>query len=119
MGSTKRIGYSHERITMSNLFKALGHPARLSILELLLDDYRYNCNELTDQLPLSNSTISKHISIMFEQGILGSEVHLNNTFYTINPLVFESLNSFMEEKSERIKELDLNYRSVYFNKIST
>lgn len=114
MGSTKRIGYSAKRKSLSNLFKALGHPARISILELLLQNERHNCSEIANVIPLSLSTISRHLAVMFESGLLGAEVECNNTFYTINPIALHELRSYLDQKCERNEELGFNYSKVYF-----
>ena len=114
MGSTKRIGYSKSIIEFSNLFKALGHPARLKILELIVKEGQLNCKSLTFLLPLSQATISKHTSIMIECGILGVECMKNNSYYTINNEIIPLINTYLFSKNESLHTLDLNYSKVYF-----
>jgi DNA-binding transcriptional ArsR family regulator len=54
----------------ANIIKALSHPARLFIVEELQKDERCVC-ELTDMLDFDTSTISKHLSILKNAGIVG------------------------------------------------
>jgi DNA-binding transcriptional ArsR family regulator len=64
--------------------KALGHPARVAILELLSKKCNCICNDLVESLPLAQSTVSQHLKILKEVGLVISiekapsvEYHLN------------------------------------------
>lgn len=59
---------------LSRLAKALGHPARVHILELLLAKNSCVAGELADELPLAASTVSQHLKILKEAGLIKGEV---------------------------------------------
>jgi ArsR family transcriptional regulator len=68
--------------THAVIFKALGHPARLQIVTLLADGERCVC-DLTEQVGLDMSTISKHLSILVHAGVLVNERRANKIFHRL------------------------------------
>lgn len=114
MGSTKRTGYTQEQIELSTIFKAFGHPARIRIIDVLIQNKSMNGKELSDQLPLSISTISRHLTILAECGILGCQVEKNYTYFTINPTVLSIMDSYLSKHLEQNQKSKMNYTKVYF-----
>jgi ArsR family transcriptional regulator, arsenate/arsenite/antimonite-responsive transcriptional repressor len=55
------------------LAKALGHPARVRILELLLAKDAC-CGEIVDELPLAQATVSQHLKVLKEAGLIVGEI---------------------------------------------
>jgi len=55
---------------LSRLAKALGHPARVRIVRLLLRRDSCMCGDIVDQLPLAQSTVSQHLKVLKEAGII-------------------------------------------------
>lgn len=77
--------------THALIFKALGHPARLQIVTLLADGERCVC-DLTEQVGLDISTISKHLSILVRAGVLVNERRANKIFHRLRtPCVLKVL----------------------------
>lgn len=75
----------------AQIFKALGHPARLQIVTLLADGERCVC-DLTEQVGLDISTISKHLSILVSAGVLVNERRANKIFHRLRtPCVLKVL----------------------------
>ena len=63
------------------LAKALGHPARVRIMRLLLSrDARY-CGELVDELPLAQATVSQHLKVLKDAGLVVGEIEGLRTCY--------------------------------------
>ncbi|MFA5039506.1 MAG: metalloregulator ArsR/SmtB family transcription factor [Candidatus Omnitrophota bacterium] len=58
------------RVQKSDIFKALGHPVRLRIVEGLLKKNECNVNRMVRELGLPQSTVSQHLGILKNQGIL-------------------------------------------------
>ncbi len=81
MGATKREFYTEDQIQMANMFKALGHPARITILEKLAEDENLNCTNLHTLIPLAKSTISYHLKELFENGILGYAIRGSSCYH--------------------------------------
>lgn len=61
MGTTKRAGFESNINEISEIFKALGHPARIQIINSLLIKNNATCGEIVGILPLAQSTVSKHL----------------------------------------------------------
>ncbi|SMP47634.1 transcriptional regulator, ArsR family [Desulfonatronum zhilinae] len=54
--------------------KALGHPARVTILLHLLQADRCVCGELVNILPLAQSTVSQHLKLLKDAGLIQGEI---------------------------------------------
>lgn len=75
----------------SELFKALGHPVRLRILEILHSGEK-TVSELQTALDIEASSVSQQLSIMRARQLVNSRKNGTNVFYTIrDPLIFELL----------------------------
>lgn len=74
MGSTKSADFSESDVLLAKWAKALGHPARISILRLLLQKGTCICGDIVDELPLSQSTISQHLRELKMAGFIKGEV---------------------------------------------
>lgn len=83
MGLTKTQHFTAQQNRAAQLAKALGHPARIAILELLQNNSCI-CSELVDELPLSQSTISQHLKALKEAGIIQGDIEGPRTCYCIN-----------------------------------
>lgn len=59
---------------LANLCRALGHPARVLILRVLLAKDVCMAGELVDLVPLAASTVSQHLKILKEAGLIKGEV---------------------------------------------
>ncbi|KAF2956318.1 metalloregulator ArsR/SmtB family transcription factor [Marinitoga sp. 38H-ov] len=64
---------------ISNVFKSLSHPVRLKIIRLL-ENEKLSVYELTDKLNSSQSSISQHLKILEENGIITKEKQGNIVF---------------------------------------
>lgn len=89
MASIQRIGFSQSQNDLSIIFKALGHPARIAIIETLLNNEKIMCKVLTSEIKLSGPTVSKHLQILLESGLLGYEKIFNATYYVVNPMLVD------------------------------
>ncbi len=66
----------------ARIFKALGHPTRLYIVETLADGEKCVC-EFVDAVGADFSTISKHLSVLKEAGIIEDEKRGLQVFYRL------------------------------------
>ncbi|WP_417668058.1 ArsR/SmtB family transcription factor [Roseibium sp.] len=55
---------------LAQVFRALGHPARLSILDALSANPDACCGNIVDRLPLAQSTVSQHLQVLKDAGLL-------------------------------------------------
>lgn len=59
---------------LAGLAKALGHPARVKILRFLLEREECMAGGIADELPLAQSTVSQHLKVLREAGLVYGEV---------------------------------------------
>lgn len=64
---------------------AVAHPARVRILKLLIDKEACVCGELVELMPLAQSTVSQHLKILKEAGLVQGEVDGPKVCYCVNP----------------------------------
>lgn len=98
MGASKSDFFTENQNNLANIFKALGHPARIAILEHLLQQNSCICNDLVNILPLSQSTVSQHLRELKNANIIKGSIEGNSVCYCIN-----------EETIELIQRTILNY----------
>jgi len=96
MGASKTDHFSPEQVEMSAIIKALGHPARLSILEHLLKVDSCVCGDIVDVIPLSQPTISQHLKELKMVGLIKGTVEGNSVCYCLNENIIEKLFTFIE-----------------------
>lgn len=69
---------------LADLAWALAHPARVSIVRLLIHRQACVCGEIVGELPLAQSTVSQHLKILKESGLVQGEVDGPKVCYCIN-----------------------------------
>ncbi|MBB3205185.1 ArsR family transcriptional regulator [Rhodopirellula rubra] len=74
---------------------AIAHPARVQIVRLLIGREACVCGEIVNCLPLAQSTVSQHLKILKESGLIQGEVDGPKVCYCINPKQLEKLKSFV------------------------
>ena len=73
----------------SKICKALGHPARVRIVEYLREADQCICGEIVDMLPLAQSTVSQHLKILKESGLVKGEIEGPRTCYCLDRAVMD------------------------------
>lgn len=114
MASIQRAGFSDAHNQNSQVFKALAHPARLAIIEQLVQNERIICKEIELEIPLSQSSVSGHLKILLESGILGYEKIDNVTYYVINPLMLEGASKIIQSTINETNRQDHDYQRTFF-----
>lgn len=75
---------SNEDVEVAVLAKALGHPMRVRILRILLGQEACFCGELVDLLPLAQATVSQHLKVLKEAGLIRGEIEGPRVCYCAN-----------------------------------
>jgi ArsR family transcriptional regulator len=70
---------------LARLAKALAHPARVAILRRLLASGECVCGEIVSGLPLAQATVSQHLKVLKEAGLIQGEVDGPRVCYCVNP----------------------------------
>jgi len=82
--------------------KALGHPARIAILKLLAQRDTCFCGDITEVLPLAQSTVSQHLKALKAAGLITGEVEGVRTCYCLNPDGVKELKNLLSELSDEL-----------------
>lgn len=69
---------------LAKLTWALAHPARVRIVRLLLNRNSCMCGEIVEEMPLAQSTVSQHLKILKETGLVQGEIDGPRVCYCIN-----------------------------------
>lgn len=77
-------GYSEEQEQLARYAKALGHPVRIRILEILAGSSCCYSGDMIDDLPIARSTLSQHLSELREAGLIQGEINPPKIKYCIN-----------------------------------
>lgn len=84
MGLTKTEEYTKSQIDLAGFAKALGHPARIAILQFLVDRKACVCGDIVDKLPLSQSTVSQHLHELKKVGLIKGDIDGPSICYCID-----------------------------------
>jgi len=76
---------------LARLTWALAHPARVRIVRLLLSRNSCLCGEIVEEMPLAQSTVSQHLKILKETGLVQGEIDGPRVCYCINKAALAKL----------------------------
>lgn len=88
MGLTKTDIFTDEQNRLADLAKALAHPARIAILQLLVAKKACICGDLVDELPLAQPTVSQHLNELKRIGLIRGNINPPRVCYCINEPVW-------------------------------
>lgn len=78
--------FERSELEIAQTMRALGHPVRLEILSILSEKCNVQCccTDVTQSLPLAQSTVSQHIKVLLEAGLIKRHAKGTRNCYTIN-----------------------------------
>lgn len=103
MGITKTDHFNKPQNKLANLAKALGHPARIAILEFLIRKNACICNDIVDELPLSQSTVSQHLKALKEAGLIKGEIEGTSICYCIDEKAWQEAKNLLNKLFDAYK----------------
>ncbi len=80
---------------LAKLSWALAHPARVRIVQLLLNRTACMCGEIVEEMPLAQSTVSQHLKILKEAGLVQGEIDGPRVCYCINKASMKKLKKWI------------------------
>jgi len=101
MGTSKKEKFSKNQNHLAELAKALSHPARIAILQFLTTNDTCMCGDVVDDLPLSQATVSQHLAVLKNVGLIRGEAEGPKVCYHINLKAWQEarqlLTQFLED----------------------
>ncbi len=91
MGLTKSEIFSEKQNKLAGIFKVLGHPARIAILQQIIERKQCINAGLVADLGLAQATISQHLQELKKSGIIKGNISGNSMFYCINNEVWNEV----------------------------
>src|ERR1700679_2263207 len=85
MGLTKTEIFTDEQNELAVLLKALAHPARIAILEQIINAKACICGDLSTELGLAQPTISQHLKELKNAGLIQGTIEGVSVCYCIEP----------------------------------
>src|ERR1700761_9449367 len=95
MGATKTEEFTVKENKIAKYAKALAHPARISILQVLIKKQACICGDIVDELPLSQSTVSQHLKELKEAGLIKGDIDGVKVCYCIDEKEWENAKAYL------------------------
>lgn len=89
MGTSRTEEFKLKDIRVAKYAKALAHPARIAILNLLIKKKACICGNIVDELPLSQSTVSQHLKELKQAGLIKGDIDGASVCYCIDEKEWE------------------------------
>lgn len=106
MGATKTEHFSDQQNEIAVIAKALGHPARIAILEYLAKVNECICGDIVNELPLAQPTVSQHLRELKNAGLIKGNIEGNTICYCINKETIAKLQGYFKDISEQITNMN-------------
>ena len=97
MGLTKSEIFSDSQNRIAIFAKAIAHPARVAILQHILEKDSCICGELVEEIGLSQATISQHLKELKNIGLIKGNIEGPKVCYCIDPQVFREATQIINE----------------------
>ena len=97
----ERFNPDDERLAMR--LKALAHPARLRIVDLLAARGTCVCGEIVDVLPLAQATVSQHLKILKDAGLLQGTIDGPRSCYCLDPGALAEVRRALDARLARVE----------------
>jgi DNA-binding transcriptional ArsR family regulator len=91
MAFSKKDRFHSKDGDLARYASALGHPARIAILKTLAKHKACICGEIVKVMPLAQSTVSQHLKVLLEAGLIQGEIDGPKSCYCVNPKALEKL----------------------------
>ncbi len=103
MGVTKTDFFTDRQNSIASMAKAMGHPARIAIIEHLLKVNTCICGDIVNELPLAQPTISQHLKELKNAGLIKGSIEGNTICYCIDEKAMDKLQSYFGNISAKLK----------------
>jgi ArsR family transcriptional regulator, arsenate/arsenite/antimonite-responsive transcriptional repressor len=104
MGATKAAFFTDKQNNLANMAKALGHPARIAIIEYLVKVNACICGDIVNELPLAQPTISQHLKELKQAGLIKGTIEGNSVCYCIDEKAIDRLQVYFKNISQRLQK---------------
>lgn len=104
MGLSKTEEYTKTQNEIASLAKALGHPARVAILQNLAERKTCVCGDIVEELPLSQSTVSQHLKELKKVGLIKGDIDGPTVCYCVDMKVLTRARKLLTDLFQEVHE---------------
>ena len=104
MGTTKSDLFNKKQNETASLLKAIAHPARIAIVEYLMNVESCVCGDIVTKLPLAQPTVSQHLKELKLAGIIQGSIEGNSICYCLNEKSIQKLKVYFETIETKISK---------------
>ena len=104
MGATKTEHFTDKQNAIATLAKALGHPARVAIIDYLLKVDACICSDIVNELPLAQPTVSQHLKELKNAGLIKGNIEGNAICYCIDEKSLTKLQDYFANISDSLEK---------------
>ena len=104
MGTTKTEHFTDKQNAIAILAKALGHPARVAIMEYLIKVDKCICGDIVNELPLAQPTISQHLKELKTAGLIKGTIEGSAICYCIDEKAVDKLQNYFKSLSTKLEK---------------
>ena len=94
MGATKTDHFTAEQNQLASRMKALGHPARIAIMEYLIKVDTCICGDIVNELPLAQPTVSQHLKELKTAGLIKCSIEGTAICYCVDKEAISELQQY-------------------------
>lgn len=94
MNSSKNKDYTIDNEQLARFAKAMGHPARITILNYLASLDSCFFGDIHNELPIAKATVSQHLKELKDAGLIQGEIETPKVRYCINKENWEKAQNF-------------------------
>ncbi len=102
MGASKKDHFTDRQNAIATLAKALGHPARVAIIDYLLKVDACICGDIVNELPLAQPTVSQHLRELKNAGLIKGNIEGNSICYCIDEKTLDILKNYFENMTGQL-----------------
>jgi ArsR family transcriptional regulator len=103
MGITKTEHFTEEQNELAILAKAIGHPARIAIIQHLIKVNSCVCGDIVNELPLAQPTVSQHLKELKNAGLIKGSFEGNAICYCLDEEGFTKIRGFFNRVNTYLK----------------
>jgi len=103
MGATKTEHFTDKQNSIATMAKALGHPARIAIVEFLMKMDDCICGDIVNELPLSQPTVSQHLKELKNAGLIKGTIEGNAICYCIDEKAIGKIQHYFAGMSAKLE----------------
>lgn len=104
MGNAKTERFTERHNRLAEIAKALAHPARIAILEVLIRKGDCFCGDIVEEIPLSQATVSQHLKAMKSAGLIKGEIDGKFSCYCVDQSACKEAQLLLNHLFEEVKK---------------